>query len=141
MSIERDDKDKMEQLSSAADIVTRLGAGLGLSPAAREAPPAALEQSQGDAKPAAAPALTGLQIVNMAKEQITMLTGLSSSTVSGLFKDEKGWHVVLDLVELRRIPSSSDVLATYDVLLDPHGTLLSYRRTRRYYRGSTEVEI
>ena len=80
--------------------------------------------------------LSGSEIVAMAKEQIVALTGLPASTVSGMHKDEHGWHVILDMVELKRIPNSSDVLATYDVVMDGEGNLLHYRRTRRYLRGS-----
>jgi len=78
--------------------------------------------------------LTGFQIVQQAKEQLHALTGLEPDTVSAFGQDEKGWHVTVDVVELRRIPDSSDILATYETLLDHQGNLLSYQRTRRYRR-------
>ncbi len=40
------------------------------------------------------------------------------------------------MIEDRRIPSSTDMLALYEVVLDMDGELLSYRRTRRYTRGA-----
>lgn len=40
------------------------------------------------------------------------------------------------MVEDRRIPSSTDMLALYEVVLDMDGELLSYKRTRRYSRGA-----
>lgn len=140
MGIVRDDNDKLEQLSAAAGVVTKLAAGLGSAPSA----PHIARESPVEAPAPAQPArreLGGMEIVAKAKEQIIALTGLTSSTVSGLYRDEQGWHVILDMVELRRIPASSDVLANYDVLLDGDGNLLSYRRTRRFYRGSTEAEL
>jgi hypothetical protein len=48
---------------------------------------------------------------------------------------DDGWTVEVEVVEDRRIPSSTDMLALYEVVLDLDGELLSYRRTRRYVRG------
>jgi Gas vesicle synthesis protein GvpO len=80
------------------------------------------------------------EIAARAKEQLTALTGLKASTVSSLSHSEGGWHIVADLIELKRIPESSDVLATYEVTLDDKGNLLSYQRTRRYTRGQINSE-
>ena len=65
------------------------------------------------------------------------ITGKKADTISGLTQDEQGWHVSVDLVEMRRIPESSDMLATYEVLLDGDGHMLEYKRTRRYLRNET----
>jgi hypothetical protein len=75
------------------------------------------------------------EIVLRAKQQLTMLTGLKSDTVSSIKHDDHGWHVTIDLIELKRIPESSDVLGTYTVLLDEQGNLVSYERIRRYVRS------
>jgi hypothetical protein len=48
---------------------------------------------------------------------------------------EDGWIVSVEVVEDPRIPSSSDILATYETEFDLSGELLSYRRVRRYARG------
>jgi hypothetical protein len=77
-------------------------------------------------------------IATRAKDQLSALTGLSVGTVSSILHKEDGWHVVTDMVELRRIPDSNDILATYEVTLDDKGNLLSYERTRRYRRGQLE---
>jgi Gas vesicle synthesis protein GvpO len=45
--------------------------------------------------------------------------------------------VEFEVVEDRRIPSSSDILALYEVEMDADGELLALRRTRRYLRGQT----
>jgi hypothetical protein len=79
--------------------------------------------------------LTGPKIAQRAKEQLAQLTGLKPDTISALAKDEEGWHVAVELVELKRIPESTDVLATYEVLLDDDGNIIRYQRTRRYYRA------
>jgi len=49
---------------------------------------------------------------------------------------EDGWYVGVEVIEDRRIPSSTDILATYEVEIDENGELLSYRRVRRYSRGA-----
>lgn len=74
------------------------------------------------------------EIAMRAKEQLTMLTGLKADTVSRLNHDDRGWHVTADLIELKRIPESNDVLGTYEALLDDLGNLVSYERIRRYIR-------
>jgi len=85
--------------------------------------------------------MTGPEIAQQAKEQLARLTNLKPNTVSGLSRDEEGWHVTVDLIELKRIPEATDVLATYETLLDDAGNLIRYQRTRRYYRGQvTEQE-
>ena len=77
---------------------------------------------------------TGPEIAQRAKEQLAQLTGLEPNTVSALSKGEDGWHVTVDMIELKRIPEATDVLATYETLLDDEGNLLSYQRTKRYLR-------
>jgi len=79
--------------------------------------------------------MQGIDIAQQAKEKLAQLTGLKAETVSGLTKDEEGWHVAVDLIELKRIPEATDVLATYETLLDDEGNLIRYQRTRRYYRS------
>ena len=81
--------------------------------------------------------MTGYEIGRMAKEELTGLMGLEPDTVSGLRHDDEGWHVTVEMIELKRIPPSSDVLHTYDVLLDEDGEILSYQRVRSYTRGET----
>jgi hypothetical protein len=81
------------------------------------------------------------EIVQQAKDQLSGLTGLKPYTVSSLVKDEGGWHVKVELIELKRIPESADILSTYDTHLDDSGNILRYERTRRYMRGeATQFE-
>jgi len=80
------------------------------------------------------------EIAQRAKAQLAELTGLKPGTVSALTKDEEGWHVTVDLIELKRIPEATDVLAAYEALLDDEGNLIAYQRTQRYYRGQVTEE-
>jgi hypothetical protein len=43
--------------------------------------------------------------------------------------------VDLEVVESRRIPDSTDILATYRVETDDEGDLTGYQRMSRYVRG------
>jgi hypothetical protein len=53
----------------------------------------------------------------------------------GVEPTQDGWLVTVDVVEDHRIPSSTDILASYEIELGPDGELVSYRRVRRYSRG------
>jgi hypothetical protein len=68
-------------------------------------------------------------------EQITELTGKDPESVTGVERSQDGWLVTVEVVEDRRIPSSTDLLSTYEAEIDNDGELLSYRRVRRYSRG------
>jgi hypothetical protein len=54
--------------------------------------------------------------------------------------DSKGWNVTVQVVELARIPHSTDVLGTYEVSLDKDGELQAYKRRRRYYRNQADED-
>ena len=87
----------------------------------------ALGRRRGEAAGAAA-------VAKHAKAELESITGLDADHVSAVLNQPDGWHVTVDLVELRRIPASTDVLAAYEAVLGPTGVLLSYHRTRRYFR-------
>lgn len=78
--------------------------------------------------------------VRAAMQQFAELTGRQSESVTGVrsLDDGAGWSVLVDVVELERIPSSTDVLATYRVDLDTEGSISGYERLRRYTRGATD---
>jgi hypothetical protein len=80
--------------------------------------------------------LTAAQAGRYGLEQIAELTGKETEGVTGVEPaDDGGWRVTVEVVEDRRIPSSSDILSSYRTELGPDGELLSYRRIRRYARG------
>jgi len=78
--------------------------------------------------------MEGFQIVQRAKEQLAQLTGLEPDTVSSLDRSDDGWSVTVVMVELKRIPDGSDVLASYETTLDDDGNLVRYKRAQRYLR-------
>ncbi|WP_338051248.1 gas vesicle protein GvpO [Pseudonocardia acidicola] len=76
----------------------------------------------------------------LAAREVADLTGRTPEGIVSIQRSEDGWVVGIEVVETRRIPDSADILATYEAELDPHGELLSYRRTRRYSRGQVRGE-
>jgi hypothetical protein len=84
--------------------------------------------------------MSGMEIAQVAKQQLTDLTGLKADTVSGMSKCEDGWHVNVDLIQLRCIPDGSDVLATYETVVDDQGNLVKYQRTRSFHRSEVSGE-
>jgi Gas vesicle synthesis protein GvpO len=86
------------------------------------------------------PAMTAGEAAKAALRQIAELTAKQPEGVTGVERAEDGWIVGIELVEDQRIPSSSDILATYETTIDADGELLSYRRVRRYARGRGDTE-
>ena len=76
--------------------------------------------------------------VEAALSTVEELTGYSAEAVTGLEWDDELWQVTVDVLELARIPNTTDVMGSYAVQLDERGTLRGYRRTRRYVRGQVE---
>ncbi len=75
------------------------------------------------------------------KEQLKELIGHGVENIAEFSETENGWALTATVVELSRIPASTDVLAEYVVDLNSSGTITSYRRGRRFYRGEVgEVE-
>ncbi|HEX4396297.1 MAG TPA: gas vesicle protein [Trebonia sp.] len=68
--------------------------------------------------------------------QVAELTGKEPETITGVEPTEDdGWLITVEVVEDRRIPSATDVLASYEAEIGPDGELVSYHRQRRYSRG------
>lgn len=63
----------------------------------------------------------------------------SAEGVSAVSRSDEGWHVDVDVLELQRIPDTTSLLATYEVDIDQDGSLLQYRRVRRYRRGQADT--
>ena len=87
------------------------------------------KQREGAAK------VTAMTVAVEASRQLTELTGRAPEAVTGVSRSDDGWRVQLEVLEVRRIPDTTDVLAAYEVDLDPDGDLVGYRRSRRYVRG------
>lgn len=69
---------------------------------------------------------------------IDEMTGQPPEVVSGVEQDEHGWLVTVEILELPRVPETTDVLGCYQVTIGHDGEPVSYRRVRRYYRGQID---
>jgi hypothetical protein len=78
------------------------------------------------------------RVVASAREALAALLGKEPDSVSGLDRNGDGWLVTLEVVELPRVPESTDVLASYDVELDGDRKLVRYQRGRRYRRSQAD---
>jgi Gas vesicle synthesis protein GvpO len=85
-------------------------------------------------------AMTAGEAAKAALREIAALTAKQPEGVTEVQRTEDGWTVGIELVEDQRIPSSADILATYETTIDADGELLSYRRVRRYARGRGDTE-
>ncbi|TVZ00743.1 gas vesicle protein [Trebonia kvetii] len=87
------------------------------------------------------PPLSAAQAGQRGLRQVAELTGRDPEGISGVEPSQDGWLVTVEVVEDARIPSSTDVIATYQAELDLDGELISYRRMRRFARGRGDEGI
>ena len=101
------------------------------------------DESPGNGRPPArggGSGMTAAEAAKVALTQIAQLTAKRPEGVVGVQRTEDGWTVGIELIEDQRIPSSADILATYETIIGADGDLLSYRRVRRYARGRGDTE-
>jgi hypothetical protein len=78
-------------------------------------------------------------LAQQARRQVSELTGLQAETVTGLNRGgDDRWVVTLEALELARVPSTMDVLGTFEVTISADGELLGFRRLGHRRRSSTE---
>ncbi|MEU6412284.1 gas vesicle protein GvpO [Microbispora sp. NPDC046933] len=81
-------------------------------------------------------ALNAVSAGRLGLRYIADLTSKDTEGVTMVEPVENGWVVDVEVVEDRRIPSTSDMLSIYECQVDDEGNLMSYRRTRTYRRGT-----
>ena len=74
-------------------------------------------------------------LVARARQQLAETTGLKPVGITRVFQDDQGWHVGVELLELARIPTATDVLGAYEVLLTADGSMVRFERKRTRLRG------
>jgi hypothetical protein len=94
------------------------------------------ESGSDDARPEQR--LSAKELTEAAATTIADLTGFEPESVAGLQWDGESWLVTVDVVEVARIPNTTDLLASYVVQLDDGGGLLGYKRARRFVRGQVD---
>jgi hypothetical protein len=79
------------------------------------------------------------ELIKTARETVSEMTGFKAENVTGLERDGDGtWVVTVEVLELERVPSTMDVIGTYEIGLDENGEIKGFRRTRRYPRGASQ---
>jgi hypothetical protein len=76
--------------------------------------------------------------VARARKGLSELIGRPVEAVLGIDRDDGDWVVTVQVVELSRIPNTTDVLGEYETALDEQGEIVRYRRRRRYHRGQVD---
>ena len=90
----------------------------------------------GEAEPVAGAAPDDARaVIDRARAQLEELLERRVETVSSLERTHNGWVASLEVVELSRIPESTDLLASYEMELDEDLNLRRYQQVRRYHRG------
>jgi len=81
--------------------------------------------------------LSAGELGQAALNAVRELTGYDPESVTALEWDGDGdlWEVTVDVLELSRVPNTTDVIGEYIVKLDEAGKLHGYRRESRYQRG------
>lgn len=69
--------------------------------------------------------------------ELEEMVGCPAEGVTGVRKDGDGWVVLCEVLEVARVPETTDVMATYEVTVDGDG-VTGYRRLRRYLRAQVE---
>ncbi|MCJ7510857.1 MAG: gas vesicle protein [Dehalococcoidia bacterium] len=85
-------------------------------------------------------ALKMTDLAERARQQLAEITGLKPVAVVGSYRDAEGWHITVDMLEMARLPESTDILGTYLVSLDEEGDLLEFEKKRSRLRSESYEE-
>lgn len=85
-------------------------------------------------------ALKMTDVAERAKQQLAEVTGFKPVAAVGSYKDAEGWHVSVDMLEMARLPESTDLLGTYVVSLDEEGNMIKFEKKRARLRSEPYEE-
>lgn len=89
---------------------------------------------------ASPPRMNGRRAAREAALYLAEMTGKEFEGIVGIRRSGDDWSVEVEVLEMRRIPSTTDVLAVYEVTVDAEGELVGYERKARYVRGDAREE-
>ena len=78
------------------------------------------------------------EVVATALGEFVELNGQPPDRVSGVRRGDDGWSILVDVVDVERVPSTTSVLSTYRVDADAEGHVVGYERIRRFSRAATD---
>jgi len=58
--------------------------------------------------------------------------------VSGLERADDGYRISFELIEVERIPASTNLMGTYEVLTNGAGEVVEFVRVSRYHRNQAD---
>src|SRR5690349_1645786 len=73
--------------------------------------------------------------VRCARKYVTDVIGLDCESIAGVEREKDGWAITAVVIEVSRIPSTTDILGSYEIRVADNGQLLKCRRTERYHRN------
>jgi hypothetical protein len=117
--------------SGGKSAVTTAGA----EPTKRDAAKSTSRRSASAPKAAARPRPGAAEVARHAAEQLARLIRKDAGEVTQLEHSDDGWSIHVEVLELRRVPDTMDMMSLYEVTTDDNGSLEGYRRLRRYVRG------
>ena len=79
-----------------------------------------------------------VEVVESVRRVLDDLGGLDVERVTGVEADDDGWRVTVEVVEVRRIPDTADVLARYEVSMSKSGQFRGYRQVGHRLRSQIE---
>lgn len=82
--------------------------------------------------------LTVRRVGERALAEVSDLVGCPAEGVTGIRATDDGWVVTIEVLEVGRVPETTDVLASYDVQVDRDGDVMGFHRVRRYLRGQVD---
>jgi Gas vesicle synthesis protein GvpO len=80
----------------------------------------------------------GVRFAQRAMDTLADLIGCPAEGITGIRRNDDGWIVEVEVLEVERVPETSDVLASYEVEIDDDGEIVEFHRLRRYLRSQTE---
>ena len=98
------------------------------------------EDPEDPGAPARSSAALGAREILDAARELAEALGWNWEGLTGLRRGTDAWTVTVDVVETRRVPSTTDLIAIYEMELDGDGELVGYQRQRHYVRGRGDNE-
>lgn len=86
--------------------------------------------------------LSAIELAQAGMTAVKQLTGYRPEATTALEWDEESdtWRVTVEVLELARVPNTTDMIGAYEVRLDAQGALHGYKRLRRFPRGEAREE-
>lgn len=83
---------------------------------------------------------SGAALARRIRDDLGDVLGVPTERVIGMRRDGDTWQATVEVLELRRIPETMDLLAVYQVTADRRGEIESWERLGRYARSDSQGE-